>query len=203
MSVSALTPPNASEMFSSLRIVSPIRRSLCAIASPSGHLRASRPATTAASSIRRSAATMPLRPSSNLTSVSMCWTFLPPYSASISTAYFSATKPRRTLRVRVSSSSSGSSSLCRIRKRWICDAGSAAVAGELGVDLLDALLDQLVDLGLGARGRCSPNTRCRAARPSCRPSPMSMLMNAHTMSRLSPNATASLMCGKNLSLFSR
>jgi hypothetical protein len=32
--------------------------------------------------------------------------------------------------------------------------------------------------------------------------PMSMLTNAHTRSRLSPNATASLMCGKNLSLFS-
>ena len=32
--------------------------------------------------------------------------------------------------------------------------------------------------------------------------PMSILMNAHTMSRPLPNATASLMCGKNLSLFS-
>jgi len=69
------------------------------------------------SRIARSAATLPCRPSSNLTAVSMNWLLLPLYSASINTAYFSATKFRRTLRVRVNSSSSGSSSLCRIRKR--------------------------------------------------------------------------------------
>ena len=94
---------------------------------------------------------------------------LPPYSASISTSYFSAMKPRRTLRVRVSSPSSASSSLCRIRKRRICESASLALAGEVGVDLLDALADQLVDLGLAPRGRCSRRTAGCAARPSCRP----------------------------------
>ena len=57
-------------------------------------------------------------------------------------------KPRRTLRVRVSSPSSASSSLCRTRKRLICEPASSLVGGEVGVDLLDALADQLVDLGL-------------------------------------------------------
>src|SRR6185369_9697834 len=51
-----------------------------------------------ASMIRRSADTLPRRPSSNLTSVSMNWLALPEYRASISTLYFSATKLRRTLR---------------------------------------------------------------------------------------------------------
>src|SRR3954462_558330 len=64
------------------------------------------------------ALTMPVRPSSNLTCVSMYCSPLPPYSASTSTWYFSAMKPRRTLLVRVSSPSSASSSLCRTRKRW-------------------------------------------------------------------------------------
>ena len=161
MSVSAFTPPKASEMLSSLRMTSPMRPSSGArvMANPARSPRPARPcmrrppractgANVLASSIRRSAATMLVRPSSKRTSVSMCCTALPPYSASISTAYFSATKPRRTLRVRVSSSSSGSSSLCRIRKRWICDSASPASRRQFRVHLLDAFADQVVDLRL-------------------------------------------------------
>ncbi len=65
------------------------------------------------------ALTEPVRPSSNFTCVWMYCSALPPYSASTSTPYFSAMKPRRTLLVRVSSPSSASSSLCSTRKRLI------------------------------------------------------------------------------------
>ena len=57
-------------------------------------------------------------------------------------------KPRRTLRVRVSSPSSASSSLWRTRKRLIWLPASALVGGEVGVDLLDALADELEHRGL-------------------------------------------------------
>src|SRR3990167_5674536 len=69
----------------------------------------------------RVALTLPVRPSSNLTWVSMYCSVRPAYSASTSTAYFSAMNPRRTLLVRVSSPSSASSSLCSTRKRltWL------------------------------------------------------------------------------------
>src|SRR5712671_6059014 len=62
----------------------------------------------------------PLRPSSNVTSVDMSASAEPSYSARMSGAKRSATKPRRTFWVRVSSPSSASSSLCRMRKRRIC-----------------------------------------------------------------------------------
>ena len=120
------------------RITSPTRRcGRCSCGSPS-RSRASRspsvaadrwrhaafPSAAARSSHRRSRGRpRPCRCGRPRTSpASRCTaTSRPLYSASISTAYFSAMKPRRTLRVRVSSSSSGSSSLCRIRKRWICE----------------------------------------------------------------------------------
>ena len=76
MSVSAFTPPNASDMPSSDSTTSPMRRAAgalmrryAAMGMDSGR--------TAASSMRKSAATMPDRPSSNFTSVSTCWTLRP------------------------------------------------------------------------------------------------------------------------------
>ena len=81
-----------------------------------------------------------------------------------------AMKPRRTLRVRVSSPSSASSSLCRITKRWIWLPASLGSRGEVRVHLLDALADQLAPPAAWRRGRCSPSTGCRGARPS-RPPP--------------------------------
>ena len=71
---------------------------------------------------------VPVRPSSNLTWVLMYCESRSEYSASTRGRYFSAMKPRRTLRVRVSSSSSASSSLCRMRKRRTCDPASCASA---------------------------------------------------------------------------
>src|SRR5690606_29560586 len=65
------------------------------------------PGYTAAARIFRSAEIVPERPSSNFTSVSMNCLSLPWNKASTRTAYFWAMKARRTLRVRVSSSSSG------------------------------------------------------------------------------------------------
>src|SRR6185312_11563468 len=66
-----------------------------------------------------SARTVPVRPSSKRTCASTAQRPAPESSACTIAAYFSAMKPRRTLRVRVSSPSSASSSLCRITKRWI------------------------------------------------------------------------------------
>src|SRR5574343_1047574 len=74
-----------------------------------------------ASKILSVALTLPVRPSSNLTTVSMNCSDFPPYRPSMRGWYFSAMKPRRTLFVRVSSPSSASSSLCSTRKRltWL------------------------------------------------------------------------------------
>src|SRR5438445_2043385 len=83
----------------------------------SGH-RASCPATT--SWILTSARIVPVRPSSYVTFASTSTCPPSPYSASMRAAYFRAMYPRRTLRVRVISSSSGSSSLWRIRNRRTC-----------------------------------------------------------------------------------
>src|SRR5262249_25577116 len=83
----------------------------------------------AASPIASSARREPWRLSSNVISVSMRPVERPEYSASTSGRYRSATILRRTLRVRVNSPSSASSSFGRIRKRRICAApraGSAA-----------------------------------------------------------------------------
>ncbi len=77
-------------------------------------------------------------------------------------AYFSAMKPRRTLRVRVSSPSSASSSLCRTRKRWICEPRSRRIGRQVGVRLLHARADQIVDrllpgeVGVAGVGQVSP-----------------------------------------------
>ena len=160
MSVSALTPPKASEMFCTSRITSPKLAAGRRGAGGGAALDAARgrrmifmprpsPARRCVASMIFSVAlTLPVRPSSNFTWVSMYCSVLPPYSASTSTWYFSAMKPRRTLLVRVSSPSSASSSLCSTRKRLICAAGQLVVGGQVGVDLLHAILDQLVDLGL-------------------------------------------------------
>ena len=113
----------------------------------------------------------------------------------------SAMKPRRTLRVRVSSPSSASSSLCRIRKRRICAPASAASAARSALTFSTQSCDQLVDLGLLRQVGVAGVGRLRRSAQLPTAS-MSMLMNAQTQSRPSPNATASLMYGKNLSLFS-
>jgi hypothetical protein len=82
MSVSAFTPPKRRLMFLMSRMTSPILRS------PS---RRSLHGTgyVLASTMGSVALTLPLRPSSNLTAVSMNCSFLPPYSASTSTWYLS------------------------------------------------------------------------------------------------------------------
>src|SRR5579883_3453962 len=75
----------------------------------------------AASPILSSALSIPLRPSSKVTSVSIRAVLASEYSASTNGLKRSPMKRRRTLRVRVSSPSSASSSLCSTRKRRICD----------------------------------------------------------------------------------
>src|SRR5260221_419090 len=91
MSVSAFTPPNDSEMLSSLRMASPMARLMglprlrLGTARRRSHVSSFDQAAlrdcagnVVASSMRRSAATMLLRPSSKRTSVSMCCDFCPP-----------------------------------------------------------------------------------------------------------------------------
>src|SRR6185295_9100140 len=85
-----------------------------------------------ASRIFRSAEKTPLRPSSYFTWASTCTASSPAYIAATSASKRSPMKRRRTLRVRVSSPSSASSSLCRMRKRWICE---LAISGSLARSL--------------------------------------------------------------------
>ena len=71
MSVNAFTPPNDSEMLSSFSMTSPISRSPVAMARQAAFC-ADAAGNVFAFSMRRSAATTPVRPSSNFTRVSMC-----------------------------------------------------------------------------------------------------------------------------------
>src|SRR5437867_7704884 len=82
---------------------------------PRGSPRHRAPCPAAASWILTSARIVPVRPSSYVTFASTSTCARSPKSASMSGAYFWVMYPRRTLRVRVISSSSGSSSLWRIR----------------------------------------------------------------------------------------
>ena len=67
--------------------------------------------------------------------------------------------------------------------------------------LLDAFADQLENLGL-CRQIGVAGVRQVALSAQLPTASMSMLTNAQTIARWSPNATASLMYGKNFSLFS-
>ena len=109
-------------------------------------------------------------------------------------------KPRRTFCVRVSSPSSASSSLCRIRKRRICAPAMHLVLGERRGS---SRRRSSRSCRRPADGRPAPGSShrpCCCARPSCRPRSRSMLINTATKSRPSPKATASRMFGIELQL---
>jgi hypothetical protein len=93
--------------------------------------------------------TLPVRPSSNFTCVSMNCTVLPAYSASTSTSYFSRDEaaahlagPRELVVV-------GVELLVQDHEAMDLRVGDSRIAREVRVDLLDALADEVVDLRLG------------------------------------------------------
>ncbi len=92
--------------------------------------------------------------------------------------------------------------MCSTKKRATWLSAMPGVGGQVGIDLSDAIGNQSLAPGASRPSRYSRRRGCPGARPSCPRLRKSILTKAQTLSLRCPKHTASLMCEKNLSLFS-